>query len=71
MMAAFAWDPFTVSPILSQLKTVWELEKVKGLKLEELWLEGNPLCSTFPDHSAYVRYVMPADTFPYRDTIAS
>ncbi|CAO2622978.1 Nuclear RNA export factor 2 [Lemmus lemmus] len=37
------------------LKTVWELEKVKGLKLEELWLEGNPLCSTFPDHSAYAR----------------
>ncbi|OBS74165.1 hypothetical protein A6R68_15295 [Neotoma lepida] len=35
------------------LKTTWELEKMKGLKLKELWLEGNPLCSTFPDHSAY------------------
>ncbi|KAK7797899.1 hypothetical protein U0070_022895 [Myodes glareolus] len=41
-----------------ELKTVWELEKVKGLKLEELWLEGNPLCSTFPDHSAYVSAVL-------------
>uniref|UniRef100_A0A8C8UMH0 NTF2 domain-containing protein n=1 Tax=Peromyscus maniculatus bairdii TaxID=230844 RepID=A0A8C8UMH0_PERMB len=44
------------------LKTAWELEKMKGLKLKELWLEGNPLCSTFPDHSAYVRYFTPADT---------
>lgn len=34
---------------------------MKGLKLEELWLEGNPLCNTFPDHSAYVRYI-PANT---------
>ncbi|KAM7338605.1 hypothetical protein ACRRTK_002089 [Alexandromys fortis] len=42
----------------NKLNTVWELEKVKGLKLEELWLEGNPLCSTFPDHSAYVRYYL-------------
>ncbi|XP_060230625.1 nuclear RNA export factor 2-like [Meriones unguiculatus] len=33
------------------LKTEWELEKMKGLKLEELWLEDNPLCSTFPDHT--------------------
>ncbi|XP_036031555.1 nuclear RNA export factor 5-like [Onychomys torridus] len=40
------------------LKTVWELEKMKGLKLKELWLEGNPLCSTFPDHSAYVSAVL-------------
>ncbi|XP_037055053.1 nuclear RNA export factor 2-like [Peromyscus leucopus] len=40
------------------LKTAWELEKMKGLKLKELWLEGNPLCSTFPDHSAYVSAVL-------------
>uniref|UniRef100_A0A8C8UG87 Nuclear RNA export factor 7 n=1 Tax=Peromyscus maniculatus bairdii TaxID=230844 RepID=A0A8C8UG87_PERMB len=46
----------------NELRTVWELEKMKGLKLKELWLEGNPLCSTFPDHSAYVRYFTPADT---------
>ncbi|XP_078219439.1 nuclear RNA export factor 2-like isoform X1 [Callithrix jacchus] len=38
----------------NELKSVWELGKVKGLKLEELWLEGNPLCSTFSDESAYV-----------------
>uniref|UniRef100_A0A8C0WAE9 NTF2 domain-containing protein n=1 Tax=Castor canadensis TaxID=51338 RepID=A0A8C0WAE9_CASCN len=37
----------------NQLKSASELNKVKGLKLEELWLEGNPLCSTFSDHSAY------------------
>ncbi|KAL1766184.1 nuclear RNA export factor 2-like [Sigmodon hispidus] len=41
-----------------ELKTAWELEKIKGLRLEELWLEGNPLCSTFPDRSAYVSTVL-------------
>ncbi|KAK2083618.1 hypothetical protein P7K49_038854 [Saguinus oedipus] len=39
----------------NELRTVWELSKVKGLKLEELWLEGNPLCDNFSDESAYVR----------------
>ncbi|MEJ1282187.1 hypothetical protein NN561_013140 [Cricetulus griseus] len=39
----------------NQLRTAWELEKMKGLKLKELWLEGNPMCSTFSDNSAYVR----------------
>ncbi|KAM5197117.1 nuclear RNA export factor 2-like [Hipposideros larvatus] len=38
-----------------KLKLACELDKMKGLKLEELWLEGNPLCSTFPDHSTYIR----------------
>uniref|UniRef100_A0A8C2QH22 Tip-associated protein n=1 Tax=Cricetulus griseus TaxID=10029 RepID=A0A8C2QH22_CRIGR len=38
----------------NQLRTAWELEKMKGLKLKELWLEGNPMCSTFSDNSAYV-----------------
>ncbi|EGW02726.1 Nuclear RNA export factor 1 [Cricetulus griseus] len=38
-----------------ELRTAWELEKMKGLKLKELWLEGNPMCSTFADNSAYVR----------------
>ncbi|KAF0884071.1 NXF2 factor, partial [Crocuta crocuta] len=28
--------------------------KMKGLNLEELWLEGNPLCDTFPDQSTYI-----------------
>uniref|UniRef100_A0A8D0QKL3 NTF2 domain-containing protein n=2 Tax=Sus scrofa TaxID=9823 RepID=A0A8D0QKL3_PIG len=37
-----------------ELKSAWELSKMKGLKLEELWLQGNPLCSTFPDQSTYV-----------------
>ncbi|XP_064218376.1 nuclear RNA export factor 2-like [Aotus nancymaae] len=46
----------------NELMSVWELGKVKGLKLEELWLEGNPLCSTFFDESAYVSAIQ--DCFP-------
>lgn len=56
----------TVLPIpsyLFQLKSVWELEKVKELNLEELWLEENPLCSQFSDQSDYIRYIMPATSF--------
>ncbi|XP_053435027.1 nuclear RNA export factor 2-like [Nycticebus coucang] len=41
----------------NELKSACELAKVKALKLEELWLEGNPLCSTFPDKSAYIRAI--------------
>ncbi|KAK2505806.1 hypothetical protein MC885_021278 [Smutsia gigantea] len=37
-----------------KLNLVWELGKVKGLKLEELWLEGNPLCYTFQNQAAYI-----------------
>uniref|UniRef100_A0A8C5ZR81 Nuclear RNA export factor 2-like n=1 Tax=Marmota marmota marmota TaxID=9994 RepID=A0A8C5ZR81_MARMA len=46
----------------NELRTAKELDKPKGLKLEELWLEGNPLCSTFPDQSAYVSAIQ--DCFP-------
>ncbi|XP_051035388.1 nuclear RNA export factor 2-like [Phodopus roborovskii] len=46
----------------NELRTVCELEKMKGLKLKELWLEGNPLRSTFTDSSAYVSAVL--DCFP-------
>ncbi|XP_036160033.1 nuclear RNA export factor 2-like [Myotis myotis] len=38
----------------NELKSTWELDKIKGLKLEELWLEGNPLCDTFQSQSTYV-----------------
>ncbi|XP_019500966.1 PREDICTED: nuclear RNA export factor 1 [Hipposideros armiger] len=38
----------------NELKSERELDKVKGLKLEELWLEGNPLCDTFRDQSTYI-----------------
>lgn len=38
----------------NQLKSICEVNKMKGLKLEELWLEGNPLCNTFPDQSTYI-----------------
>uniref|UniRef100_A0A8D2DAM9 Nuclear RNA export factor 2 n=1 Tax=Sciurus vulgaris TaxID=55149 RepID=A0A8D2DAM9_SCIVU len=46
----------------NELRTSTELDKLKGLKLEELWLEGNPLCSAFPDQSAYVSAIQ--DCFP-------
>ncbi|XP_067399973.1 nuclear RNA export factor 1 isoform X2 [Emydura macquarii macquarii] len=38
----------------NELKSERELDKVKGLKLEELWLDGNPLCNNFRDQSTYV-----------------
>ncbi|XP_036160028.1 nuclear RNA export factor 2-like [Myotis myotis] len=38
----------------NELNSTWELCKIKGLKLEELWLEDNPLCGTFLDQSAYI-----------------
>ncbi|XP_036908856.1 nuclear RNA export factor 1 [Sturnira hondurensis] len=38
----------------NELKSERELDKVKGLKLEELWLLGNPLCDTFRDQSTYI-----------------
>uniref|UniRef100_A0A8C5WNV7 Nuclear RNA export factor 1 n=1 Tax=Laticauda laticaudata TaxID=8630 RepID=A0A8C5WNV7_LATLA len=33
----------------NQLKTEHELDKLKGLKLDELWLDNNPLCDGFRD----------------------
>ncbi|XP_048193515.1 nuclear RNA export factor 2-like, partial [Perognathus longimembris pacificus] len=39
----------------NQLRSVLELNKVKGLKLDELWLDGNPLCRNFRDQAAYQR----------------
>ncbi|KAM7338574.1 hypothetical protein ACRRTK_002058 [Alexandromys fortis] len=46
----------------NKLKTVCELEKVKELNLEELWLEGNPFCSHFSDQSDYISAIR--DLFP-------
>ncbi|XP_009885197.1 PREDICTED: nuclear RNA export factor 1-like, partial [Charadrius vociferus] len=42
----------------NELKSDRELDKVKGLKLEELWLDGNPLCDAFRDQSTYIRSVL-------------
>ncbi|GAB1302146.1 Nuclear RNA export factor 1 [Apodemus speciosus] len=39
----------------NELKSEWELDKIKGLKLEELWLDRNPMCDTFRDQSTYIR----------------
>lgn len=33
----------------NELNSTWELCKIKGLQLEDLWLQDNPLCSTFSD----------------------
>ncbi|XP_069738464.1 nuclear RNA export factor 1 isoform X1 [Phaenicophaeus curvirostris] len=41
----------------NELKSDRELDKVKGLKLEELWLDGNPLCDAFRDQASYIRSV--------------
>uniref|UniRef100_A0A8C0N5E3 Nuclear RNA export factor 2-like n=1 Tax=Canis lupus familiaris TaxID=9615 RepID=A0A8C0N5E3_CANLF len=46
----------------NELNLVWELNTMKGLNLEELWLEGNPLCDTFPDKSTYISAIR--DCFP-------
>ncbi|XP_060993565.1 nuclear RNA export factor 2-like [Dama dama] len=46
----------------NELNSLWELNKMKGLKLEELWLRGNPLCDSFPDQSTYVSAII--ECFP-------
>ncbi|KAM6434812.1 nuclear RNA export factor 1 isoform 2-T2 [Liasis olivaceus] len=38
----------------NQLKTEYELDKLKGLKLDELWLDSNPMCDNFRDRSIYI-----------------
>ena len=42
-----------------QLKSDRELDKIKGLKLGELWLEKNPLSNSFKDQASYIRSVTP------------
>lgn len=53
----------------NELKSEWELDKIKGLKLEELWLDRNPMCDTFQEQFIYVRSVVasvspPGDIHP-------
>ncbi|XP_078516663.1 nuclear RNA export factor 1-like [Lissotriton helveticus] len=36
------------------LKTERELDHLKGTNLQELWLDGNPLCDLFLDRSTYI-----------------
>ncbi|XP_066575178.1 nuclear RNA export factor 1 isoform X1 [Amia ocellicauda] len=38
----------------NELKSERDLDKVKGFKLEELWLEHNPLCDHFKDQPSYI-----------------
>ncbi|CAG09767.1 unnamed protein product, partial [Tetraodon nigroviridis] len=40
-----------------KLKSDRELDKLKGLKLVELWLNRNPLCDPFKDQAAYISAV--------------
>uniref|UniRef100_A0A671X8W8 Nuclear RNA export factor 1a n=1 Tax=Sparus aurata TaxID=8175 RepID=A0A671X8W8_SPAAU len=39
----------------NELKSDRELDKLKGLKLGELWLNRNPLCDFFKDQASYIR----------------
>ncbi|XP_053735741.1 nuclear RNA export factor 1 isoform X2 [Synchiropus splendidus] len=41
----------------NELKSDRELDKLKGLKLVELWLNRNPLCDLFKDQAAYISAV--------------
>uniref|UniRef100_A0A7N6AHA6 Nuclear RNA export factor 1 n=1 Tax=Anabas testudineus TaxID=64144 RepID=A0A7N6AHA6_ANATE len=41
----------------NELKSDRELDKVKGLKLVELWLNRNPLCNHFKDQASYISAV--------------
>ncbi|KAM4621739.1 nuclear RNA export factor 1 [Polymixia lowei] len=41
----------------NELKSDRELDKVKGLKLVELWLDRNPLCDQFKDQASYISAV--------------
>lgn len=64
-----SWLPTRLFPPPLQLKSERELDKIKGLKLEELWLDGNTLCDTFRDQSTYIRSVVasvspPGDLHP-------
>uniref|UniRef100_A0A3B5KTP9 Nuclear RNA export factor 1 n=1 Tax=Xiphophorus couchianus TaxID=32473 RepID=A0A3B5KTP9_9TELE len=40
----------------NELKTDRELDKLKGLKLVELWLSRNPLCDLFKDQAARISH---------------
>ena len=40
-----------------QLRSDRELDKLKGLRLVELWLIRNPLCDLFKDQPSYIRSV--------------
>uniref|UniRef100_A0A669FB64 Nuclear RNA export factor 1 n=1 Tax=Oreochromis niloticus TaxID=8128 RepID=A0A669FB64_ORENI len=41
----------------NELKSDRELDKLKGLKLVELWLTRNPLCDVFKDQASYISAV--------------
>ncbi|XP_035267113.1 nuclear RNA export factor 1 isoform X2 [Anguilla anguilla] len=41
----------------NELKTERELDKLKGFKLVELWLDRNPLCDHFKDQATYISAV--------------
>ncbi|KAG9475416.1 nuclear RNA export factor 1-like [Eleutherodactylus coqui] len=44
------------------LRSVKDLDKIKNLKLEMLWLNGNPLCKNFKDQTVYISAMR--DRFP-------
>uniref|UniRef100_A0A8C1SX68 Zgc:153681 n=1 Tax=Cyprinus carpio TaxID=7962 RepID=A0A8C1SX68_CYPCA len=48
----------------NELKSEQELDKVKGFRLVELWLDRNPLCDVFKDQTTYIRSVPDGHVLP-------
>nr|XP_023396933.1 nuclear RNA export factor 1-like [Loxodonta africana] len=44
----------------NEVRSDRELDKVKGLEPEEMFVDRNPLCTTFPDESTNIRSVVPS-----------
>uniref|UniRef100_A0A673MKY9 Zgc:153681 n=1 Tax=Sinocyclocheilus rhinocerous TaxID=307959 RepID=A0A673MKY9_9TELE len=49
--------PYCLLILCLQLKSERELDKVKGFRLVELWLDRNPLCDDFKDQTTYISTV--------------
>lgn len=62
------WQISTVLSFSVQIKSERELDKLKGLRLAELWLDGNPLCQHYKDQTVYIRLVPPSS--PHRSQSA-
>ncbi|XP_045146534.1 nuclear RNA export factor 2-like isoform X2 [Echinops telfairi] len=46
----------------NELKSLRQLDKIREMKLEELWLQGNPLYNNFSNYSTYMSAIL--DYFP-------
>uniref|UniRef100_G3U8U1 Uncharacterized protein n=1 Tax=Loxodonta africana TaxID=9785 RepID=G3U8U1_LOXAF len=50
----------SLNPSKNEAKSEGELDKVKALEPEEMFVDRNPLCTTFPDKSTNIRSVVPS-----------